>query len=215
MLKKFKGEEIGMMENREISYEETVDVRGRNLNETVFLEGSRDPARTPFQWDDSPFAGFSNVTTWIPVHSNFPTVNLKAQKAAEKSTFKMYKDLIQLRKDRRVLQIGAYHSTAVAENVFTFIRTLAHHHTIAVIVNFGPATTVRLHDFLHDEYEGSFRGRILLTNSESPLAYGRDFGDSETINIGAYHAIVLEVSSARKLAVSMLLIAFSLIKFIF
>lgn len=204
-----------MMDNRDITFEETVDIRGINLNDTSFLESSRDPARTPFQWDDSPFAGFSSVTPWIPVHSNFRTVNLRAQKAAAKSTFKMYKDIIQMRKDNRVLQIGGYKSTAISENLFGFIRTLAHHHTIAVVVNFGPATTFRLHDFLRDEYEGSFSGRILITNSESPLAYGREFSDVETINLGAYDAIVLEVSSAGKLTVSMLLIAFSLIKFIF
>lgn len=204
-----------MTDNRDILHEQSVDIKAHNVNETVFLETSRDPARTPFQWDDSFFGGFTNVTPWLPVHSGYRTVNLKAQKAAGKSTYKMYKDLIQLRKNNRVLQIGAFHSTAINDNLFGFFRSLAHHHTIAVVVNFGPATSMTLQDFLHDEYEGSFSGRVLITSTESALVYGREFSDSENINLGAFDAIVFEVSSAGKLAVSMLLIAISLLKFIF
>lgn len=79
------------MTNGEVSWEETKDPQGCNTEDPInYNKVSRDPARTPFQWDDSTNAGFSTAkTTWLPVASNYKTVNLKAQKAAPKSHFKV------------------------------------------------------------------------------------------------------------------------------
>lgn len=40
-----------------ISWQNTVDPQACNTNETVYNDVSRDPARTPFQWDSSTSAG--------------------------------------------------------------------------------------------------------------------------------------------------------------
>lgn len=78
-----KGEEILMTDNRAITWEETDDPQACQTNETVFQDFTRDPVRTPFQWDDTPNAGFSTAErTWLPVHANYQTRNLKAQKEA-------------------------------------------------------------------------------------------------------------------------------------
>ena len=97
-----QGEEIGMTDNCDITWEETEDPAALQSNETVYLEHSRDPVRTPFQWDNTTSAGFSNTTgkTWLPMNANFLTVNLAAQKAANYSTFQLYKD--SLRRARKV-----------------------------------------------------------------------------------------------------------------
>lgn len=205
-----------MTDNRNITFEESDDPQLRLTNETVFMQFSRDPARTPFQWDDTAWAGFSNTTgrTWLPVHANYHAVNLKAQKEADRSTFKMYQRLIELRKYNRVLQIGGYISTALNETVFGYIRTLTGHHTIAVLVNLGGATTANLRDILGDEYSSETRVRVLITTSTSALQVGSTIGDNEYIELGPYDAVVLEVSSATKLVVSMLLLLSSLIKLI-
>lgn len=55
----YYGEEIGMVDNYDITYEEGVDPQGCNYPKESFKEMSRDFERTPFQWDDSVNAGES------------------------------------------------------------------------------------------------------------------------------------------------------------
>lgn len=206
-----------MTDNREITFAESDDPQVRQTNESVFQQFTRDPARTPFQWDATASAGFSNTTgrTWLPVHRNYADINLQAQKEDERSTYKLYQNLIKLRKENRVLQIGGYHSEALSQNVFAFFRTIAHHHTIAVFVNLGAATTTtNLHALLADEYSTQPRGRILITNNNSTLVVGRTFAYNEDIQLGAFDAIIFEVSSATKLAFSMVLLVSVLAKII-
>lgn len=57
----FKGEEIGMVDFKNISWEDTKDPAACNTNRNVYMDFSRDPERTPFQWDDTKNAGFSNA----------------------------------------------------------------------------------------------------------------------------------------------------------
>lgn len=210
-----KGEEILMTDNRAITFAESRDPQGQ-FNESVFMEFTRDPARTPFQWDDSEFAGFSNTTgtTWLPVHENYKQINLKAQKAAEKSTFKLYQKLIELRKEKKVLQIGGYQSKDISENVFAFIRTLRHYPTIAVFVNVGHATRTSLNALLSDEYTAQPRGRVLIVNNNCTIAVGRTYAYNEIFLLEPYDAIILEISSATKLAFSMAMLVSVLVKMI-
>jgi len=61
---------------------------------------SRDGTRTPMQWDHSAQAGFSfgnNVTPWLPVHDNYPTVNVETELADQDSILNFYRALLQLR----------------------------------------------------------------------------------------------------------------------
>jgi alpha-glucosidase len=60
----YYGEEIGM-ENTFISWEQTVDPAGVNAGRHKYLNRSRDPERTPFQWDDTPYAGKNSVSHLI------------------------------------------------------------------------------------------------------------------------------------------------------
>lgn len=201
----------------DISFLESDDPQARQTNESVYLQYSRDPVRTPFQWDDTKFAGFSDTEgkTWLPVNKNYETLNLKAQQEAEKSTYKLYQSLIKLRKENHVLQIGGYEGKTVADRVFGFIRTLKDHKTIAVFVNLGEEATVSLRDLLDEvDFSDKTKAEILIVNNNSTMKIGSMVEDVEKIDLGAYDAVVLEVSSATKLAVSMLLVVFSLIKFI-
>jgi alpha-glucosidase len=202
----------------EIPFVESDDPQAKQTNESVYLLYSRDPVRTPFQWDDTKNAGFSdtNGKTWLPIHENYKTRNLAAQKKADKSTFKLYQNLIALRKQNHVLQIGGYEGKAVDERVFAFTRTLKDHKTIAVFVNLDKATTVSLKDLLDEEdFTDKTKAKILIVNSESKLVAEKMVEDVQKIPLGDYDAVVLEISSASKLAISMLLIVCSLIKFLF
>lgn len=52
----YYGDEIGMPDNH-ISWEETTDPQGCNAGEEGYEQASRDPARTPFLWNNSTSAG--------------------------------------------------------------------------------------------------------------------------------------------------------------
>lgn len=60
---------------------------------------SRDNARTPMQWDDSPNAGFTTGTPWIMVNPNYKEINAREQMARPDSVFHYYKTLISLRRN--------------------------------------------------------------------------------------------------------------------
>ena len=70
-----KGEEIGMTNNMNISFEETQDPSGIRCGPDHYQECSRDPVRTPFQWSaEDETAGFSTNSTahtWLPVNSDY------------------------------------------------------------------------------------------------------------------------------------------------
>ncbi|XP_055307115.1 probable maltase, partial [Sitodiplosis mosellana] len=63
----YYGEEIGMTDQY-ISWNDTIDPQACRTSEQEFHLLSRDPARTPMQWDSSANAGFSIANkTWLPV----------------------------------------------------------------------------------------------------------------------------------------------------
>lgn len=93
-----------------------------------YQQKSRDPERTPFQWDNTISAGFSNNTeTWLPVNSNYETLNLAAQKIETSSHYKVFKLLTQLKKkpviEQGTLQTALYcYDCIFTENVLGVVR---------------------------------------------------------------------------------------------
>lgn len=74
----------------------------------VSLE-SRDHARMPFQWDDSPNAGFSDTSdTWLPVNPDYPEINAARQEADPHSLLNWYRQLIALRTDSSYTDVLTY-----------------------------------------------------------------------------------------------------------
>lgn len=134
----YNGDEIGMLDYREISWDDTLDPLACNTNDPENYEmKSRDPERTPFQWDSSNYAGFKSAglpEPWLPVHTNYVTLNLAAQKAAPKSFYKLYQQLATLRQ-KDAFVYGEFKSTTVNENVFGYIRSLAGDQTHVILIN--------------------------------------------------------------------------------
>ena len=52
---------------------------------------SRDNPRTPIQWNDSKYAGFSNVEPWINVNPNCKDINVKSNIENKDSIWHHYK----------------------------------------------------------------------------------------------------------------------------
>lgn len=105
-----------------ISWKDTKDPAACNTNPDIYEKFSRDPERTPFQWDNSTSAGFSTSTnTWLPVASNYEIINVDMESRSDKSHLKIYKDLIKLRNEE-TLKNGDVVYEALNENILVIIR---------------------------------------------------------------------------------------------
>jgi oligo-1,6-glucosidase len=117
----YQGEEIGMTNAGFTSLDQYRDVESLALYEFALSRGiapervlailnrvSRDNARTPMQWNDGPNAGFTTGTPWIDVNTNYPTLNVEADRAAAQSVFRYYQRLIALRHASPVVALGDF-----------------------------------------------------------------------------------------------------------
>lgn len=142
----YQGEEMGLV-NTKISWEDTVDPSACNTNDPLNFEPfSRDPARTPFPWDTTKNAGFTTGdTTWLPVNSDYITMNVKTQSEAANSHLKIFKKLTKLRK-HQVLRKGEYDAQLTSnDNVLIYRRWFGEEDLAVVILNFGSeAATVNV-----------------------------------------------------------------------
>ncbi|XP_076162223.1 alpha-glucosidase [Ptiloglossa arizonensis] len=131
----YNGDEIGM-EDRKFTYSETVDPAGCNAGPIRYFLKSRDPARTPFQWDNTTSAGFSDrILTWLPVHENYKTLNLAAQKEANVSHYKVFEALVTLKKTLTVAE-GSLEVSLVTDNVLGVVRRYGTN-VVALLINFS------------------------------------------------------------------------------
>ena len=98
---------------------------------------SRDNARTPFQWDDSAYAGFSTVEPWIMVNPNYKEINAKKQIDDPESVFNYYRKLIALRKEKEIIVYGTYDLLLPeSEEIYMYTRTLGEE-KLLVVCNFS------------------------------------------------------------------------------
>jgi oligo-1,6-glucosidase len=86
---------------------------------------SRDNARTPVQWDDSPSAGFTKGTPWLAVNPDHVEWNAARQRNDPQSVLAHYRRLIALRHDDPVVALGDF-AMLLPEHpeVYAFTRSL-------------------------------------------------------------------------------------------
>ena len=119
-----------------MTWEETLDVAGCNLGPEKYYLASRDPERTPFQWDNTTSAGFStNENTWLPVHENYKTLNLAAQKIASVSHYKVFKALTALKKKLLVPNKGQVEIILITKDVLGVVRRLKGTSPVVLLIN--------------------------------------------------------------------------------
>lgn len=134
----YYGDEIGMV-NVDIPLEKLRDTVGYNPSDAKQL--SRDPWRTPMQWDAGPHAGFcpTGVEPWLPIAGDYERKNVTVQDQAPRSMLALFRRLTTLRRETPALHVGSYQSldTGVAA-VFAYERQ--HIGTrLLVMLNFSDA----------------------------------------------------------------------------
>jgi alpha-glucosidase len=132
----YYGEELGMVTSTPARVEDVKDPIGRT---GWPKEKGRDGERTPMQWDaTAPQAGFStSAKTWLPVASNYKTVNVQTELADPNSLLSWHKTLIEMRRKRDALRDGGMVMLDKANpSVLSYVRTAPPgHHNIVVAVN--------------------------------------------------------------------------------
>lgn len=132
----YQGEEIGMVN---VYFTDIMDYNERytiGKYNTMMKQGitpeealdklrmmSRDNVRTPMQWDNSVYAGFSLVKPWIKVNPNHTYINVQKAIEDDKSILYTYKKLISLRKQHLVMVYGDYQPVMEEyQNVVAYTR---------------------------------------------------------------------------------------------
>ena len=117
----YQGQEIGMTNISLSSLDQFKDVITFN-NEKIFAKfkikgdkflkianrASRENSRTPVQWDNSVYAGFSNVKPWFNVNPNCTEINVKDAESDKNSILNYYRKLLKFRKEHEVAIYGDY-----------------------------------------------------------------------------------------------------------
>lgn len=137
----YNGDEIGM-EDTTLTWNETVDPAGCNAGRDRYSQYSRDPERTPFQWDDTISAGFSSTNkTWLPVNPNYRNLNLRRQKTTNTSHYAVFKKLVSLKK-LAVMKNGTTEVILMENNVLGVVRRLTDAPPVILLINFSEASVI-------------------------------------------------------------------------
>jgi alpha-glucosidase len=132
----YYGEELGMTTSTPRRVEDVKDPIGKTGWPN---EKGRDGERTPMQWDASaPQAGFStSATTWLPVASNYKTVNAETELKDPDSLLNWHKKLIALRRELPALRDGGMVMVDTTNSsVLSYVRTApAGAHAVVVALN--------------------------------------------------------------------------------
>ena len=171
----YQGQEIGMTNMDVESLDEYVDIECINVINTMkslhipkkYMEksiknGCRDNSRTPMQWDDSKYAGFSEAKPWLKVNSNKSYINVKKSLKDENSILNFYKKLIKTYKQYgNIIRDGVYKDILPNhKRLFAYERRENENKTLLVISNFS-ANEVDI-SFVN-KYK-DYRVQVLLNN---------------------------------------------------
>lgn len=193
----YQGEEIGMTNVAFESIDDYRDIESLNLYKNEVLTGrkphsdvmnfiyefGRDNARTPMQWDDSEYAGFTRVKPWIEVNPNYKEINVKAQLQDANSILNYYRKLINIRKENEIVVYGEYDLILDDhEEIFAFTRTLGDD-KLLVICNFSCNEPIFQ---LPDDIQYNFY-QLLISNYEIHVE------DIEKIKLRPYEARVYQL----------------------
>ena len=172
----YQGQEIGMTNYDVETIYDFVDIESKNVIETMkklhlpkkyidtsIRNGSRDNSRVPMHWDNSMYAGFSNVTPWLGVNKNKDSVNVSASLADPNSILNYYKKLIKVYKEETsIVRDGVYKDLLPrSSKIFAYERVLGDE-VLLVISNFSKKEVAHK---LFEKYIG-YDFEVLLNNYE-------------------------------------------------
>lgn len=167
----YQGEEIGMTDPGWNSIKKYKDVESINAYKELKEKGlkdkeimeiikvkSRDNSRTPMQWSDEKYAGFSKKQPWIDVADNYKKINVKNQLKDKNSVFNFYKKLISIRKENNILSKGNISFDKTVDDLFVINREY-NNQKIKIILNLSenkidpPVKDINNEDIIINNYK--------------------------------------------------------------
>ncbi|KMT32232.1 glycoside hydrolase family 13 protein [Melissococcus plutonius] len=144
----YQGQELGMTNMPFESIEEFDAVDTKNFYHEMIQTGidekmalsivrqtARDNSRTPVQWTDEEYAGFSDTRPWIGVNPNKYFINAKEEEEEADSVLNYYKQLIKFRQKNNTLIYGAYQVHYIDHKQLYIYERFLDDERFAIIVN--------------------------------------------------------------------------------
>jgi oligo-1,6-glucosidase len=170
----YQGDELGMTNYPFTGIEQFDDIEVKNtwkaevdrVSLEEYLEHmrktSRDHTRTPMQWDDSPYAGFTTGSKpWFAVNPNYREINAKQALADGNSIYHYYRRMLALRKKAPALIYGDYKDIDPLNlSVFAYTRTLGTE-SYLILLNFSR------NRISYALPEGLKAGSLMISNSNA------------------------------------------------
>lgn len=147
---------------------------------------SRDNARTPFQWSDEKYAGFSSGEPWIMVNPNYKKINAREQMMREDSIFCYYQKLIRIRKHYDIVVYGTYDLLLPEDpELYVYTRTLGEEQLLIVCNFYGNTSMFTLPD------------NWKLEKTEMLIGNYKDFKLGKELTIRPYETVVLRKTGEK------------------
>lgn len=144
---------------------------------------SRDHPRTPMQWANKPYAGFSSTTPWFHVNPNYQEINVADQIVDSDSIFSHYQKIISLRRFsnyKETLIYGRYEILMKDHPSIYAYKRFTNDETIIVINSFDDKNLkLDLSKFIIQD--------LILSNYKDLIMNHR------TLTLRPYESIVLKV----------------------
>ena len=180
----YQGQEIGMTNIELKSLDEFKDMITFNnkklcdklhVKEETFVRlanrGSRENSRTPVQWNDGPYAGFSTVEPWFNLNPNYKEINVAASEEDENSILNYYRKLLKFRKENEVAIYGDFKQYYKnSKELFVYERNLDGV-KVLVVASF----TENAVDFKAPEGIDLSKGELVLANYDDSSLNGNGF----------------------------------------
>lgn len=191
----YSGDELGMSNIKFDSIGDYRDIETLNYYKKLQAEGgdlqhflngqkisARDNGRTPFQWDYTKNAGFSNGKPWLQVNPNYRTVNVVSEEKEPNSPLQYFRKMVKLRKALPELVYGAY--TLLDEDnqqVYAYTRALGNK-KVLVALNFSDKKAP-----FNLPFSAGRAGEVLINNLE-------DLQVTEgTFNLKPWQAVIVRL----------------------
>lgn len=186
----YQGEELGMtnayyqklsdyQDVESLNYYEILVGEGKSREEALQILGerSRDNGRTPMQWKNEVYAGFSAQKPWLKSPDNYRKINVETELQDEDSVLNYYRKLVALRKEYPVISEGDIRFLETEEeNLLAYERVLGEE-KLTVLCSFSgqelpiPEALQTEGQILIGNYEEQEAGRKLLRPYETAAYY--------------------------------------------
>lgn len=192
----YQGEEIGMTNKTFTDISQFNDLMAKFHYQKILASGrteqqaldflnyfSRDHARLPIQWDNSPNAGFTTGTPWLALNNNQDEVNAQDARQDGNSIFHYYRKLIELRKSTEYGEVITYGRYQILDKddseVYAYLR-IFDGQKLLIIANFTKKSLIR-------SYQGEIDKVILNNYPDQPVRLDK-------IKLFPYQAVVIALA---------------------